>query len=100
MENNEEFKRMVASIKALEQQLFHVDDKQLDQQGIDFYFLKYDILYHIIVLITMYLIQGREVERQIKEHFAQCVNVLAARQEALLKDLQATITKQSTYHNN
>jgi hypothetical protein len=33
MENNKEFKRVVASIKALEQQL-QVDEKHLEQQGI------------------------------------------------------------------
>jgi hypothetical protein len=39
MENNKEFKRVVASIKELEQQLLRVDDKQLDQQGIKVEFL-------------------------------------------------------------
>jgi hypothetical protein len=34
MENNEEFKRVVASIKELEQQLLKVNNKQLNQQGI------------------------------------------------------------------
>jgi hypothetical protein len=34
MENNEEFKRVLASIKALAQQLLQVDDKYLEQQGI------------------------------------------------------------------
>jgi len=34
MDNNEEFKRVVASIKALEQQLLQVDGKHLEQQGI------------------------------------------------------------------
>jgi hypothetical protein len=34
MENNVEFKRMVASIKELEQQLLQIDDKQLELQGI------------------------------------------------------------------
>jgi hypothetical protein len=34
MENNEEFKRVVASIKDLEQQLLKIDDTQLNLQGI------------------------------------------------------------------
>jgi hypothetical protein len=34
MENNEEFKGVVASIKELEQQLQKVNNKQLNQQGI------------------------------------------------------------------
>jgi hypothetical protein len=37
MENNNEFKRVVASIYTLEQQLLQIDDKQLEQQGILFY---------------------------------------------------------------
>jgi hypothetical protein len=40
MESNEEFKRVVASIKALEQQLLQVDDQQLsvymlEEAGLD-----------------------------------------------------------------
>jgi len=34
MEKNEEFKRVLASIKELEEQLLKTDEKQLDQQGI------------------------------------------------------------------
>jgi hypothetical protein len=39
MENNKEFKRVVASIKALEQQLLQVDEKHLEQQGIEIEYL-------------------------------------------------------------
>jgi hypothetical protein len=70
MENNEEYKGVVASIKVLEQQLLQVDDKQLEQQA-------------------------NEVARNIKEYFAQCVNALAERQEALLSELRETSSKQS-----
>jgi hypothetical protein len=41
--------------------------------------------------------QEIEAEKQIDYHIAQCVNALAARQEALLRDLHETISKQSTY---
>jgi hypothetical protein len=40
MENNEEFKRVVASIQALEQQLLQVDEKHLEQQGIKIEYLR------------------------------------------------------------
>jgi hypothetical protein len=33
MEHNEEFNKVVASIKGLEQQLLQIDDQQLEQQG-------------------------------------------------------------------
>jgi hypothetical protein len=46
MENNEEFKRVVASIKELEQQLLHIADKHLDQQGICVLVVKVGILFN------------------------------------------------------
>jgi hypothetical protein len=84
----------VASIKELEQQLLRVDDKQLDQQGIKVEscvggYFSYSWEY-----------KGIEAERQIKEHFAQCVNALAARQETLLRDLHETISKQGMLLNH
>jgi hypothetical protein len=96
MEENKEFKNLVASIKELEQQLLSVEAKQLDQQGIKIIQLVCCCV--VLVLLDILFIlgkQGVEVERQIKEHFAQCVNTLAARQETLLQDLHEIISKQS-----
>ena len=70
MENNEEFKKVVNNIKQLEHKLQQVDEKVLEQDN-------------------------SVAEKEIKEHFVQCVNALAARQEELLRELHEQFSKQS-----
>jgi len=72
MENNEEFKKVVNNIKQLEHKLQQVDEKVLEQEN-------------------------SEAEKEIKEHFAQCVNALAARQEELLREFHEQVSKRSMF---
>ena len=71
MENNKEFRSVVENIKQLEQQLLlSVDCKRYEQEG-------------------------EEMEKEIEEHFARCMNSLAARKEALLRELNKHISDKS-----
>jgi hypothetical protein len=64
MELNEEFKRVVGNIKLLEQQLISLNEKIVSNE------------------------QGSEIaEREIEEHFARCMDALAARKDVLLREL-------------
>ena len=71
MENNKEFRSVVENIKQLEQQLsLSVDCKRYKQEE-------------------------EEMEKEIEEHFARCMNSLAARKESLLRELNKHISDKS-----
>eukprot|EP00026_Physarum_polycephalum_P008268 Phypoly_transcript_08349.p1 GENE.Phypoly_transcript_08349~~Phypoly_transcript_08349.p1 ORF type:complete len:424 (+),score=45.81 Phypoly_transcript_08349:78-1349(+) len=70
MENNEELRNVIENIKLLEQFLEIGSETSIE-----------------------------EVERQVKEHFAKCVNALAARQEVLLRDIQEKYGQQKDTRN-
>jgi hypothetical protein len=69
MENNEEFKRVVANIKELDQQLMKVDDKQLEQQGIKVNYLRVNmcLLPKFCIIIYFILIKTRSCRRETNQ---------------------------------
>jgi hypothetical protein len=74
MELNEEFKRVVGSIKLLEQQLISLGEKIISDEQ-----------------------ENEATEKEIEEHFTRCVNALVARKEVLLKELGEKRDNQSMY---
>jgi hypothetical protein len=74
MEQSEAFKSGQATIKALE--------KQLDVCG---------------KIGQVCEKSAAEVTKEIEEHFAKCMNALAARKEALLKEVELKVSNHSKY---
>ena len=72
MEKSEDFQKVVADIKQLEDHLLSLGE---DAEK-----------------ITKY---GEEMEREVEKHFMSCINALAARQESLLRELGEKINIQS-----
>jgi hypothetical protein len=72
MEHNQEFKNLLVHIQQLEQQLEHIGESiKINEKC------------------------GTDAEADIEEHFARCVNALAARKLVLLKDLGEKVNTQS-----
>ena len=74
MEKSEEFKKVVDSIKQLEQQLLSIDEGMKKNETC-----------------------GEETEMKIEDHFAMCMNTLAARKERLLRELGKHIENHSMH---
>ena len=74
METSEEFKTLVANINKLEQELLLVDENE-----------------------KMNAVYESEAGMNIEEHFSRCVNALAARKDALLRELGVEICVQSMF---
>jgi hypothetical protein len=72
MEQSEGFKSVYSKIKSLEQQLSLCDKTIKDFEQ-----------------------SGKDAEQDIEEHFAMCMNSLAARKAVLLKEVSHKITNQS-----
>lgn len=72
MEQSEYFRGVIAFIKELEQQLLKCNE-------------------------TFHTIQhaGEDVAKEIEEHFAKCLSLLAARKAALLSEVESKLNDQS-----
>jgi septal ring factor EnvC (AmiA/AmiB activator) len=71
MEQSEGFKSVDSQIKSLEQELSLCNEAIKDVEQ-----------------------SGKDVEKEIEEHFARCMNSLAARKEVLLREVSQNITNQ------
>jgi hypothetical protein len=72
MEQSEGFKGVDSKIKSLEEQLSLCDKTIKDFEQ-----------------------SGKEAEKEIEDHFARCMNSLAARKAVLLKEVAHKLTNQS-----
>jgi hypothetical protein len=71
MEQSEGFKSVDSKIKSLEKELSLCDETMKDFEK-----------------------SGKEAEKEIEEHFARCMNALAARKEVLLREVAQKVTNQ------